>query len=129
MERRDDTGNTPVRIAQRRKTHHDGNTFPIGPLERDQWLACMDLAIDRCVTEEVAARMLREGFAQADVDAAARSLREARVDAERLVLATRSALAADGDLLTDGERAELDELIAARSASRSPTTTMRSTPP
>lgn len=38
--------------------------FPIGPLERDQWLACMDLAIDRCVTEAVAARMLRDGLAK-----------------------------------------------------------------
>ena len=50
------------------------------------------------------ARMLRESFAEADADAAARSLREARVDADRMVLATRSALAADGDLLTDPER-------------------------
>ena len=50
------------------------------------------------------ARMLRESFAEADADAAARSLREARVDADRMVLATRSALAADGDLLTDAER-------------------------
>ena len=65
------------------------------------------------LADDEIARMLREGFAQADADAAVRSLREARVDAERLVLATRSALAADGDLLTDGERAELDELIAA----------------
>ena len=65
------------------------------------------------LADDEIARMLREGFAQADADAAVRSLREARVDAERLVLATRSALAADGDLLTEAERAELDELIAA----------------
>jgi molecular chaperone HscA len=58
------------------------------------------------------ARMLREGFAEADTDAAARSLREARVDADRLVLATRSALAADGDLLTEDERAEIEGQIA-----------------
>ena len=58
------------------------------------------------------ARMLREGFAQADSDAAARSLREARVDADRLLLATRSALAADGDLLGETERAEIDVEIA-----------------
>jgi molecular chaperone HscA len=57
--------------------------------------------------------MLREGFAQADTDAAARSLREARVDADRLVLATRSAIAADGDLLADGERAAIEAEIAA----------------
>ena len=33
-----------------------------------------------------------------------RALREAQVDADRMLLATRSALAADGDLLSDGER-------------------------
>jgi molecular chaperone HscA len=55
--------------------------------------------------------MLREGFSAADADAEARSLREARVDAERLLLATRSALAADGDLLTDGERSAIDALM------------------
>jgi molecular chaperone HscA len=59
------------------------------------------------------ARMLRDGFAQADTDAATRSLRQARVDADRMVLATRSALAADADLLTNDERAALDALIAA----------------
>ena len=39
-------------------------------------------------------------------------LREARVEAERMVLATRSALAADGGLLTPGERIEIERLIA-----------------
>jgi molecular chaperone HscA len=57
------------------------------------------------------ARMLREGFAHADADMAARSLGEARVDAERMVLATRSALAADGALLEAAERAEIEHLI------------------
>jgi molecular chaperone HscA len=57
------------------------------------------------------ARMLREGFAAADGDAALRSLREARVDAERLVLATRSALAADSDLLTEAECAAIERQI------------------
>jgi molecular chaperone HscA len=57
------------------------------------------------------ARMLREGFAAADGDAALRSLREARVDAERLVLATRSALAADSDLLTGAECAAIERQI------------------
>ena len=63
------------------------------------------------------ARMLQEGFAHADEDMAARSLREARVDAERMVLATRSALAADAALLTDDERAAIEVLIAATSLS------------
>jgi len=58
------------------------------------------------------ARMLREGFAHADADMAARSLREAQVEAERMVLATRSALAADGALLSLPERAEIERLVA-----------------
>jgi len=58
------------------------------------------------------ARMLREGFAEADTDAAARSLREVRVDADRLVLATRSALAVDADLLTGPERAAIEGQLA-----------------
>jgi molecular chaperone HscA len=57
------------------------------------------------------ARMLKEGFASADADAAARALREARVEAERMVLATRSALAADGELLTPAERDAIGALI------------------
>jgi molecular chaperone HscA len=58
------------------------------------------------------ARMLRDGFAQADADASTRSLRQARVDADRMVLATRSALAADADLLTIDECAAIEALIA-----------------
>jgi molecular chaperone HscA len=57
------------------------------------------------------ARMLREGFASAEIDMAARSLREAQVDAERLLLATRSALVADGDVLSDDERQAVDGLM------------------
>ncbi len=58
------------------------------------------------------ARMLHEGFARAGDDMAARALREARVEAGRMVLATRSALAADADLLDDDERAAVDTLLA-----------------
>jgi molecular chaperone HscA len=64
------------------------------------------------LADEDIARMLKEGFASADVDMAARALREARVEAERMVLATQSALAADGDLLSAGEREAIDALIA-----------------
>lgn len=57
------------------------------------------------------ARMLQEGFAKADEDAAARSLREARVEAERMALATRAALDADGEMLSDNERQSIEQLI------------------
>ena len=59
------------------------------------------------------AQMLKDGFAHAEGDMAARSLREARVDAERMVLATRSALVADGALLTAEEHGTIEALMAA----------------
>jgi molecular chaperone HscA len=43
----------------------------------------------------------------------ARALVEARVDADRMLLATQSALAADGDLLSPDERTAIDALLAA----------------
>ena len=42
---------------------------------------------------------------------AARSLREARVEAERMTLATRAALAADGELLSESERQAIEALL------------------
>jgi molecular chaperone HscA len=68
------------------------------------------------LADEQIAQMLKEGFATAESDMRDRALREARVDAQRLVLATRSALAADGDLLDVGERALIDADIAALEA-------------
>ncbi len=62
------------------------------------------------LADEQIATMLREGFASAESDMAARKLREARVEAERMVLATQSALRADGDLLSEAERAEIAAL-------------------
>ena len=61
------------------------------------------------------AQMLKDSFAHAEGDMAARSLREARVDAERMVLATRSALVADGALLTAEEHGTIEALMAAAS--------------
>ena len=62
--------------------------------------------------DEQIAQMLKDGFTHAEHDMAARSLREAQVDAQRMVLATRSALAADGALLSDAERAAVESLLA-----------------
>jgi molecular chaperone HscA len=63
--------------------------------------------------DDEVARMLREGFAHAEDDMHARKLREARVEAERMALATRSALAADGDLLDREELAGIETLLLA----------------
>ena len=65
------------------------------------------------LSDDEIAQMLKAGFAHADGDMVARKLREARVEAERMVLATRSALAADAALLDEGERSGIDVLIAA----------------
>ena len=61
--------------------------------------------------------MLQDSFSTAQSDMRARALVEARVDADRLVLATRSALQADADLLEPQERVEIDAAIAALQAS------------
>ena len=58
------------------------------------------------------ASMLRESFATAQDDMRARAIAEARLDADRLLLATRSALDADGELLQPAERAEIESLMA-----------------
>ena len=64
------------------------------------------------LSDDQIARMLQESFSTAQVDMRARALVEARVDAQRLVLATQSALNADGDLLSAKERTEVDAAIA-----------------
>ncbi|RZT97672.1 Fe-S protein assembly chaperone HscA [Rivibacter subsaxonicus] len=74
------------------------------------------------LADEQIAQMLQEGFATAEGDMRDRALREARVDAQRLVLATRSALAADGDLLDAEERALIDADIAALEAAHTDST-------
>jgi molecular chaperone HscA len=65
------------------------------------------------LADDEIARMLQEGFAHADADMVARRLAEARVEAERMVLATAAALAADGELLEAGERGAIEELMQA----------------
>lgn len=59
------------------------------------------------------ARMLQDSFSTAEQDMKARALAEARLDVDRLWLATQSALQADGDLLTADERRTVDDLMAA----------------
>jgi molecular chaperone HscA len=63
------------------------------------------------LADEEIARMLSEGFAHADADMGARALAEARVEAQRMHLATLAALRADGHLLSAEERAAIEELL------------------
>ena len=58
------------------------------------------------------ARMLQDSFSTAQQDMKARALAEAQLDADRMILATQSALMADADLLSPNERAQVDSLIA-----------------
>jgi len=64
------------------------------------------------LSDEEIAHMLQDSFTTAQADMQARAVVEARVDADRMLLATRSALKADGDLLTTDERTAIDHLMA-----------------
>jgi molecular chaperone HscA len=63
------------------------------------------------LTDEQIANMLQESFATAEQDIKVRALTEARVDADRMLLATQSALDADGDLLAAAEREHIAALM------------------
>ncbi|MNR92444.1 Chaperone protein HscA [compost metagenome] len=65
------------------------------------------------LADDQIAQMLQDSFKSADVDMALRALREEQVEAERIVLATQSALDADGALLTDDERNAVSGLLVA----------------
>lgn len=64
------------------------------------------------LTDEQVAHMLQEGFSTAQADMKARALVEARVDADRMLMATQSALAADGEVLTPQQRDAIEGLMA-----------------
>lgn len=64
------------------------------------------------LTEAEMADMLRDSLVHAREDMEQRLLIEARVEAERVLLALGAALAADGALLSPEERAEIDSAIA-----------------
>jgi molecular chaperone HscA len=64
------------------------------------------------------AQMLKDSFSTAEADMRARALIEARVDADRLVMATQTALQADGDLLDAQERSSIDLAMQALSLAK-----------
>jgi molecular chaperone HscA len=70
------------------------------------------------LSDDDIARMLQESFSTAQQDMQARALAEAQVDADRMILATRSALDADADLLPPEEKVEIDRLMAELAALR-----------
>jgi molecular chaperone HscA len=60
------------------------------------------------LSDDEIAGMLRDSFSYAGDDAFRRALREAQVEAQRLIEATQSALQADADLLSTLERGHID---------------------
>lgn len=68
------------------------------------------------LTDGEIAQMLQDAYLHANDDMQARALRERQVDLQQLLESLSQALAVDGDLLSDDERAQLDqEMQAARS--------------
>ena len=63
------------------------------------------------LADDEIARMLEDSFQSAEVDMRARALREAQVDAQRLIEATEAALGADGELLDVEERSRVDSAL------------------
>ena len=70
------------------------------------------------LSDDDIARMLQESFTTAQQDMQARALAEARVDADRMLQATQSALNADADLLEAEEKSSIDTLMSAVASAR-----------
>ncbi len=68
------------------------------------------------LSEDEILSMLQSSFSSAEIDKQARALREAQVDAERLLEAISAALAKDGALLSKQERASVDSQMDALQA-------------
>jgi molecular chaperone HscA len=68
------------------------------------------------LTDEQVEEMLLAALDHGEEDLERRRLAEARVEADRVAMATRKALAADGDLLEPGERESIEGALAALDA-------------
>lgn len=73
--------------------------------------ATIDVKPSYGLSDKQIATMLQESFTTAEVDMKARALVEARVDGDRMLLATQSALDADGALLSLAERSVIEQLM------------------
>jgi molecular chaperone HscA len=65
------------------------------------------------LSDDEVSEMLKAGSAHAGEDARARAIRELQVEGQRMIEVVSQALAADGELLDAGERAHIDQAIAA----------------
>ena len=73
--------------------------------------ASIDVKPSYGLSDDDIARMLKESFATAEADIQARAVAEAKVEAQRMLLATQSALNADAHLLAPDERKHIDALM------------------
>ena len=73
--------------------------------------AAIDVKPSYGLSDTQIATMLQDSFTTAEVDMKARALVEARVDGDRMLLATQSALDADGGLLSAEERSTIEQLM------------------
>ncbi|HTJ94319.1 MAG TPA: Fe-S protein assembly chaperone HscA, partial [Pararobbsia sp.] len=74
------------------------------------------------LADDDVAKMLEAGFASAAIDMQARALREEQVGADRMLEATAAALAEDGELLDETERAAIDTIVAELTQTRATAT-------
>jgi molecular chaperone HscA len=70
------------------------------------------------LTDDEVERMIRDSFAHAEEDVGQRLLVVERVEADRILQATRAALATPADLLVEGERAAIEAAMAALEKSK-----------
>lgn len=63
------------------------------------------------LSDDEVARMLTDGMAHASDDAQARALREQQVELQQLLESVAAAVAADGDLLEDAERQQIETIM------------------
>ncbi len=64
------------------------------------------------LTDEEVERMLLDAYEHAETDVSARNLREQRVEAQRILEATASAIRADSDLLEASDKAAIEAAVA-----------------
>jgi molecular chaperone HscA len=91
----------------------------VGAVEQTSGVeARIDVKPSYGLTDEQIATMLRDSFGTAAQDMAARALAEARLEADRMVIAVQSALGSDRDLLDAASQTEIDALVVACIASK-----------
>ena len=93
---------------------HDSREFGSSPQARSSRssslssISLSELKPSYGLSDDEIARMLQESFTTAEQDMKARALAEAKVEADRMLLATQSALDVDGQLLRAEERARIE---------------------